>query len=152
MAIGLTGLNEDLHSSWATCRPWADSCRCLNQREVMESANARYWTCGRRTPRIRDEPRATFALDPAFALNCCYQTLASRLNIVSKDLTPPHRGYMFSLRQFSKHSRTNVRLCCSLRTCQKSFDAFPDLDTRIRRTISLHALLSVYVLPARSTP
>jgi hypothetical protein len=28
-AFRLTGLNEDLHGSWATCRPWADSCRCL---------------------------------------------------------------------------------------------------------------------------
>jgi hypothetical protein len=35
LASRLTGLNEDLHSSWATCRPWADSCRCLVQRKVM---------------------------------------------------------------------------------------------------------------------
>lgn len=35
LASRLTGLNEDLHSSWATCRPWADSCRCLIQRKVM---------------------------------------------------------------------------------------------------------------------
>lgn len=35
LASRLTGLNEDLHSSWATCRPWADSCRCLLQRKVM---------------------------------------------------------------------------------------------------------------------
>jgi hypothetical protein len=35
MAIRLTGLNEDLHGSWATCRPWAYSCRCLNRRKVM---------------------------------------------------------------------------------------------------------------------
>lgn len=33
----LTGLDEDLHSSWATCRPWADSCRCLVGGKVMEA-------------------------------------------------------------------------------------------------------------------
>jgi hypothetical protein len=33
----LTGLDEDLHGSWATCRPWADSCRCLVGRKVMKS-------------------------------------------------------------------------------------------------------------------
>ena len=40
MAFRLTGLNEDLHGSWATCRPWADSCRCLNQRKVMRRKRA----------------------------------------------------------------------------------------------------------------
>jgi hypothetical protein len=35
MILQLTGLNEDLHGSWATCRPWANSCRCLEQRKVM---------------------------------------------------------------------------------------------------------------------
>ena len=33
--FGLTGLDEDLHGSWATCRPWADSCRCLVGREKL---------------------------------------------------------------------------------------------------------------------
>ena len=36
----LTGLDEDLHGSWATCRPWADSCRCLVGRKVMKSKRA----------------------------------------------------------------------------------------------------------------
>jgi hypothetical protein len=32
----LTGLDEDLHGSWATCRPWADSCRCLGREKSYE--------------------------------------------------------------------------------------------------------------------
>jgi len=35
LALRLTGLDEDLHGSWATCRPWANSCRCLLQRKNM---------------------------------------------------------------------------------------------------------------------
>ena len=49
----LTGLDEDLHGSWATCRPWAYSCRCLVGRKVMKSerrSNAKWEAPSRHLP------------------------------------------------------------------------------------------------------
>ena len=48
----LTGLDEDLHGSWATCRPWADSCRCLVGRKVMMKSDRGYCSGRRQALRI----------------------------------------------------------------------------------------------------